>query len=498
MKQINWLMFIDSCGLGEEMAEKLEQSEQPVIVVKIGTDFVKTDIGEFTINPQSPEHYEKLFKEFRKSGIIPGKILHLWGISGEYGRKLAFEIPDIEQCLGFYSLLNIVQAIGKEGIKEDIEIKVFTDNMQEVTGDEELCPHKATVLGAVKVIPLEYPNIDCSSIDIILPSVQERKRCQLVGSLLKELTVHTNEKVIAYRGKHRWVQIFKPGHFEPAPGVSPRLRERGVYLITGGLGGIGLTLAENLAKTMQARLVLISRSRFPPRDQWDAPGSAAPHDKTLYYKIEKIKELEKVAAEVLIISADVSNQQQMQDAVSQAKRRFGTINGVIHCAGVPGGGMIQGRNRRDLERIFDAKVKGTLVLEKILADVELDFFILCSSLNSIIAPFGQVGYSSANAFLDAFAYYRTSKGNSYTVSINWDTWKEVGMAVEFVKQSIDKLDIGAARTGEMAHPLFEKYMIEDSHEIYIGFLNPRKNWVLDEHRIFGKGERRRHRGSSTC
>lgn len=118
----------------------------------------------------------------------------------------------------------------------------------------------------------------------------------------------------------------------------------------------------------------------------------------------------------------------MLEAIAKAKDCFGKINGVLHAAGVPGGGMIQNKTPDDVEKILAPKVKGTLVLDSIFKDVTLDFFILTSSIASIAGGFGQVDYCSANAFLDAFAQYKNSKHGTFTVCINWDTW-QVGMAV---------------------------------------------------------------------
>ena len=167
-----------------------------------------------------------------------------------------------------------------------------------------------------------------------------------------------------------------------------------------------------------------------------------PGDRTSQ-KIKKIQALETAGAEILVASADVGDYLQMQGVVTRARERFGVIDGVIHAAGLPDGGVIPLRTREALEPILAPKVKGTLVLDRVLkeAGVKLDFFLLCSSITSILGLFGQVGYCAANAFLDAFAYRGTHEGGVFTVSINWDFWQEVGMGAETVKQLQENANI---------------------------------------------------------
>jgi aryl carrier-like protein len=144
-------------------------------------------------------------------------------------------------------------------------------------------------------------------------------------------------------------------------------------------------------------------------------------------KIRLLLELERSGAEVLMIGADVGDIDQMTAAVAQAKQRFGAIHGVVHAAGAPSDGVILHKTREAAESVFAPKVRGALVLDRLLEDQPLDFFVLCSSLSSICGLFGHADYSGADSFLDAFAHYRTARG-AFTVSVNWDTWSELGIA----------------------------------------------------------------------
>lgn len=426
--QSNTLVFIDECGLGSQLVKKLELEGQDVITVKVGSEFIKLRDDVYTLNPGQGNDYNTLLNELRTLGKTPQTIVHLWNVTPNSEAELELESIDKAQDLGFNSLLFLAQALGKQIINDKLQIAVVSNNMQEVTGAEVLCPQKATLLGPVKVIAQEYPNIGCCSIDVVIPPKGSWHEEELIEELLAGLTTQSSDKVIAYRGLHRWVQTFEPVQLDKSNEATPRLRKGGVYLITGGLGGIGLVLAEHLAKTAQAKLILIGRSALPVKEEWEQWLASHEPEDSVRLKIQKVQELEELGAEVLVLGADVSNQQQMQEAIARAKDRFGEINGVIHAAGVPGGGVIQGKTTDHVEKILAPKVKGTLVLDSIFKDIPLDFFILTSSITSIVGGFGQVDYASANAFLDAFAHYKNSKRGTFTICTNWDTW-QVGMAV---------------------------------------------------------------------
>ncbi len=432
----DWLIFIDDTGLGERLAQQLEQQGQEVTRVARGPGFSQTGPNKYTLNPGQPHDYLDLFKHLSK---IPCRTAHFWNVTGE-GEEI--EVDNIEE-LGFYSLIYIAQAAGKQGLKDPMQIMVISNNLQRVTSEEKLHPEKAALLGAVKVIPREYFNIRCRSVDILLPGPGSRKEELLVDQILAEFHINTPGEVVAYRGDYRWVQLYEPVRLHRDNKSSPSTG--GVYLITGGLGGIGFALAEHLAKktTTRARLILTGRSGFPPREEWARWLNAHGKEDPTAQKINKVQELEKSGAEVLVCSADVADPEQMRAAVNLALERFGTIGGVIHAAGLPDGGMIPLRTRETIAPVLAPKIKGTLVLDQVLKEKNIKpaFFILCSSLSAVTGLFGQVAYCAANAFLDAFAYRKTHEEGVFTVSIDWDFWKEVGMGVDTVRLLVENRNI---------------------------------------------------------
>jgi NAD(P)-dependent dehydrogenase (short-subunit alcohol dehydrogenase family) len=255
----------------------------------------------------------------------------------------------------------------------------------------------------------------------------ESERECLVRDVLLEMAVDRPIRVAAFRRGQRWEQVYEPQRLtEPA---AVPVRDRGVYLITGGLGGIGLVLARWLARELHARLILTTRGSFPPRGEWE--GWLATHAATdpTARRIATLLELETAGAEILIGVADASDEKAMASVIDEARRRWSRIDGAIHAAGVPGGGLVELQTRESIDPVLAPKIRGTRILEKLLEPDRPDFLVLCSSIDSILGRAGAADYSAANLFLDAFAVSKHALDGTRVISIGWDAWKETGMAV---------------------------------------------------------------------
>ena len=425
------LVFLDSYEVGAEFAKRLEQQGQDVITVGIGEQFNQLDNLTYEINPQQANDYDLLLQELQKQNFKPNAIAHFWNVTlNETLLNSKPELFEDYQRLGFYSLLFLAQAIGKQDVWDSLKLMVVTSNLYDILGSENLCPQKATVLGPCKVIPKEYRNINCSLVDLAINSPQTPLSNKIIDSLAAELTRQQISEIVAYRGSHRWVQTFEAVSINDSIAGKTGLREGGVYLITGGLGGIGLVLAEHLAETVQAKLILIGRRGLPERSEWEQWLVNHDSQDSISRQIQKVQLLEELGAEVAIKTADVTDSEQMQSVITQSIEQFGQINGVIHAAGIAGGGVTQLKTLDMASNVLAPKVKGTLILEDVCQNINLDFLVLCSSKTSILGEFGQIDYCAANAFLDAHALSHTSTSERLTTSISWDTWQEVGFAVE--------------------------------------------------------------------
>jgi acyl transferase domain-containing protein/acyl carrier protein len=476
-----WLVLTDAHPLGQQLVQQLAQAGHDLRVVHVGEQF-SSETHSYTINPRRREDYDALLDELHDSAFIPDIITHLLTITPDSTHE--DEIAEDMQYLGFYSLIYLAQALADRS-SDPVRIDIISNNAHKI-GDEAICPYKALMLGPCKIIPQEYPHISCRMIDIVVPVPGSEHESARAAQLLAELTTDAVEPIIAYRGDARWVQDYVEVRLDAAVGLPTRLRERGVYVITGGLGAIGLVLADYLARAAQARLVLLGRSALPERAAWaDWLATHAPSD-AVAAKIRQVQQLEEAGAEVLIVGADVADRDQMRAAIAQAQARFGAIHGVIHAAGVPGGGIIQLKTPALAEAIFAPKVRGTSVLDAVLRDAQLDFFVLCSSLSAVTGGYGQVDYCAANCFLDAFAAAHHTRNGTLFVSINWDAWQEVGMAAVAQQPWAQQAPQAAQPVRVVEHPLIHACVRETPDRVvYRTELSVERHWLLDEHRMMG-------------
>jgi acyl transferase domain-containing protein/acyl carrier protein len=487
LKYKNWLVFIDQCKFGQQLVKALKDANQEVTVVRIGDHFAQLTESTFCLNPSVYDHYTVLLENLMEKGKIPQIICHLWGITANKYSTPSIEFIDQIQRQAFNSLLNIVQVFSKQDGNDPLRIEVVTNNMQKVTGNDLICPEKAIMMGPCRVIPKEYPRISCRSIDIVLSEYESNQMQLSLDLLIQELLISPNESIIAFRGKNRWIQTFERVTLNGHECEATRFRKGGVYLITGGLGGVGLQLAEHLSSTFHAKLALIQRSVFPPANEWDQ--WLKTHDKhdNISRKIRKIRKIQELGGKILVLCADVTDIEKMREAIHQTENVFGRIDGVIHCAGMPDGALINRRKTEMTDIVMAPKVKGTLIIDEIFREKKLDFFILFSSLSSYLAPVGQVGYTAANAFLDAFAYYKVDQKNPYTISISWDAWKGIGMAANRPKLYTSPASDSTLEPVKTAHPLLGRIIADNSNEkIYESLLNVDKHWLLNEHRVLNR------------
>ncbi|MFG6107531.1 SDR family NAD(P)-dependent oxidoreductase [Leptothoe sp. EHU-05/26/07-4] len=448
-----WLVFADDYGLGVQLGQSLQESGHDVVMVKVGDyfDCPQTTDAEgkhhysYTLNPNQLNDYSSLFQALQQANLTPTKVLHLWSItSSEQPLTLAIENFQAVQHFGLYSLMCIAQVMGKQtNHSNPLQLTVISNQIQLVNGDEKLQPEQAPLLAAIKVIPQEYEDIGCRLIDIDLPENNQPIVAERVSQLLQEITTPSMETIVAYRERHRWLPILKETPLKSIEDGQTRFRHHGVYLIIGGLGYLGSLIAEHLAQTVQAKLILTGRSALPAREEW-AEWLAAHEDEDdiISRKIHKIQSLEALGANVLSIQADVANLQQMQVALTQAEQAFGPINGVIHVAGLntsEGGlSLIEaGINQNQFEQNFRPKVYGTWVLSEILQDKDLDFCLLMSSLSSVLGGRGTIDYTAAMFFVDTFTHWHNQRSSIPWITTNWGFWKigEAEASRQFLAQN---------------------------------------------------------------
>jgi acyl transferase domain-containing protein/acyl carrier protein len=407
-----WLVLLDGHGVGARLVERLAGEGREVLTAAAGLQSGPAGERSFSVDPRSEDGYEALLAAMDEP---PARIVHLWSLSPAAAR-LDLAAFDEAQDLGFHSLLALARALERRFPARSVEISVIVNGLGLVESGDQPCPEKATLLGPARVIPQESPGLACRVIDVDLREVATEG----IDELWEELRQPVRASLVACRGRHRWVPLAEPVRLERSAPEPPRLRREGVYLITGGLGGLGLALAGFLARSVDAKLVLLGRTPLPERSEWprllDEDGDVA-------RKLRGLLELEEAGAEVLACAADVTDLGRMREVIEQAGSRFGRIDGMFHAAGLPGGGLIQLKSREMAARVMAPKTRGLLVLDALLGDAGLDFMVLFSSISALAGEIGQADYSAANLFLDAYAQRQRWAGNAPTFAVDWCQWE---------------------------------------------------------------------------
>jgi acyl transferase domain-containing protein/thioesterase domain-containing protein len=463
-----WLIFEDSQDLGACIGSMLQRRGERCFAVQRGKSFARIASDRFEIDPDSPADYQNLLSKIAAEGKFPRSIVHLWSLCDPSQPDESLDDLSTTETMSFYSLLFLGQALGAIDHEVPTQLAIVTNNLHQVAGEAILHPSRALIAGPSGVIARELPDVGCINIDVEISGADSIKRA--AGQVIAELEVRSNDSPVAYRKNRRWGQTFARVREQNKHPIV--LRDHGVYLITGGLGGIGLTLAESIATSARARLVLLGRSEFPERESWDEWLGSHHHDNANSQRIRKIRAIEQTSAEILVVTADVCDPMAMQRVAEQIHSRFGPIAGIIHAAGIIDDAPLLQKDRTSAGRVLAPKVCGTLVLESVFQQDSIDFFLLMSSVSSHSTPAGQIDYAAANAFLDSFARSKSQNGSRY-ISIQWPRWNDVGMVADRPS--------GHTETG---HPLLGYRTHERSAlTSYSTTLDLANDWIVSEHRL---------------
>lgn len=474
------LIFADDSGL----AERLEALWPEAIIVVEGATYSRKGRRKYSVDPRKLVHFEQLLDELASKGRMPEQILHLGAVSAPRGlptgslndKALRARIDEAVQR-HFFGLFHLARAL----IAKDHagELLVISSGAERLHDEGSLVdPLKALRKGPARVLQAELPEVRTRQIDVLWPAAGEWEAALVIQQLAAEAEGAADGDVVAYRGSERFLQTFEPARLPPVSADLPPLRPEGTYLITGGFGGVGLTLARHLARTVKANLILLGRTKLPPRDTWDQRLD----DPKEGPRLRAVKELESLGARVLVCAADVTRLDDLRGAIKECQKTFGRLHGVIHAAGVLEDDLIALKTREGIEKVLAPKVEGALNLDVLLrgSSAPLDFVAFFSSVSAILGLQGQVDYTAANAFLDALARERALREPGVTVSINWSAWREVGMAAQLAQRGKD----GAHPPAR--NPWLGRVLSDAGSKIVYGHDVSRDDlWLLSEHVVKG-------------
>lgn len=479
-----WLLFLDRHGFGFALAQRLRDAGQEVITVREGDTFYRFSDQEFALSPEAGRvDYDALIGALVQEERVPDRIVHLWAISGAMEARPGSSMFHHNEERGFFSLFFLAQALGEIDQLPNIQLDVVSNGVHKVHAEDVVQAEKALLLGPVRVMPREYAFLQTRSLDIDNLTDDAAPSSEQLDHLQNLLLSPIEEAMLASRSG----QVFAPASEDLAlPAVEegkPALPQGGVVLITGGLGGLGLTIAEHFANQSKAKLILLGRSSFPPQRDWNTWLESHTEKDSTSQRILRLRAMQDAGAEVLVIQADVANLEDMRNMLKLAKQSFGHIDGVIHAAGVLEDGVIQMRTPEAVERVFTPKVHGTVILDQLLREEKLHFFILCSSTSVALGPAGQVDYVAANAFLNAFASAQPTDAPNRMTALNWGIWSDVGMATELAARLHGAKDLHGERQRVELAWFQERILVSDKERIYRGRIDATETWSLREHRL---------------
>jgi acyl transferase domain-containing protein len=426
-----YIVFADGLGIGDRLAEVLAP-DAPCVTVVPGDAFTPLGPDRYAIRPDHAADYAALFERLSSDGVVPHTVAHLWSV-GPVTAGLSADAVRADQVTGFTSVLHLVRCLGPAGVG-GVRLLLGTSGSCVVDGSESPAPGRATLAGLALAIPQEHPGIGCRLVDLQTTDPDQR-----AGELLGELAWPGSDTTVAFRAGQRYTRRFERDD-APSPAPAPIVRDGGVYLLTGGLGSIGLLVAGYLAeRTSSCEIVLVGRHGLPPRAEWDSLPTG-PAAGPVAARVRQIAALERAGARITVETVDVADPRAVGDLVTRTVRRFGRLDGVVHSAGrtaTDGFTSIEKLGADLVEEHFAPKVHGTLSLAAALGDRELDFCVLQSSISSVLGGLGFAAYSAANAFLDAFVpAHNLGTGAGWQV-VDWDTW-------EHVAEDLRRVDVGTS------------------------------------------------------
>ncbi|XXY48825.1 SDR family NAD(P)-dependent oxidoreductase [Sorangium sp. So ce269] len=398
-----FLVFADADGAADALAAELAASGARALRVEPGAAFARLGEDHFVIDPRRPEDYRRLLDEASPAGGAPlAGAVHLWSLRAPPAEALGSEALRAASLVGTGSALHLAQALA--GRSPPARLWLVTRGARAAgRAPSPLAVEQAPVWGFGAVLAQEHPELLGALVDL-----DPDAGAAGAAALARELGGADGERQVALRGDQRLVARLRPLR-APRRGARPALRADASYLITGGLGGLGLEVARWMVDRGARHLALVGRSAPSPRAR------------------EAIAALEDAGATVLTLQADVTDRGDLARALDAAARALPPLRGVVHAAGVLDDGVLLQQDWARFARVLGPKVDGAFHLHALTKELPLDLFVLFASASALLGSVGQASYAAGNAFLDALAHHRRALGLA-ALSVDWGPWAEVGMA----------------------------------------------------------------------
>lgn len=414
-----WLIFSDRKGVGAALAKILEADGEKVLMVQPGAEFARVDERTFIVSPNRPEDVREIYKSSSASFGCKG-IVHLWSLDAP---EFSVLTPDtlmkgsLDTCI---SVVNLMQAVAQSDTGEQTRVWLVSQGARAVREEPRIAIAQSPLWGLGRTIAQEMPQLFGGLID--LEGGIDASQCARL--LHDELSAPTEERQIAFREERRYVWRLVRRADRQREERALKFRTDSSYVITGGLGALGLQVARWMVQQGARRLILMGRTPLPIRSVWNE----VQPDSSFASQIDAIRQLEAMGASVHLAPVDVADETQLASFLNTFEREgWPRIRGVIHAAGTLNDRTLFQQDADTFSATWGPKVVGSWLLHHLLPKDSLDFFILFSSVASLLGSPGQANYAAANSFMDALSHQRKTQGLP-ALSINWGAWSEVGLA----------------------------------------------------------------------
>lgn len=428
-----WLIFADRAGLGSNLAELLRTRGDECVLIFAGDSFQPQGPGRFGVTPGSMEDMKRLLDKVLEAEDTSGHgVIYLWGLDSVAPPAVTAGSLEAAQALSYDGALHLIRSLAQMEAKAALRLWFVTRGAQAVEPTDGTCLSvaQAPIWGLGRVIALEHPDLWGGLVDLPGGENTASGRAEAATALCEEILGSDGEDQVALREGRRYVARLVRSRNAAVQRQPLRIRPDASYLITGGLGGLGLRLADWLVTQGARHLVLTGRTGLPARSSWD---SISP-ETGIGRRISAIRALEKHGAKVHVARADAGDGQQMHDLWEELDRNHPPVRGIIHAAGTLAPHALADLGTEEFHEVLRSKATGAWLLHQCAearrgAGQGLDFFVLFSSGASVWGGQGLAHYAAANHFLDALSHHRAALGLP-ALSVNWGWWAGAGLVSE--------------------------------------------------------------------
>lgn len=422
-------IFLDRLGLGAAAADRLRGAGRTCVTVAQGEGFARVDRTSYVLRPGDEGDYRRLMSCLGDDGVRLGHVLHLFTYDGRPREVTTIEALREAQGHGVLSVLFLVQSLHRaQGAAGPVRLDVVSSAVQPAGSDEPLACEASTLLGLLRTLALEMSWIHARHVDLDPVDLDAN-----TGSLLDELRVLDREPEVAYRGGRRLVPALSPMDLLAEPPHELPFKRGALFLLTGGLGGLGAHVAKALLEQFGVRLLIVGRTALPPQDLQD---DLSPGDVRLAKRVRAHRMLESCGS-IMYSAAHVEDLPALERAVAEAQARWSCpLSGVLHLAG-EGSLEVHWRTMDEhrvasahpdsFEQMFAPKVYGTWTLLQLLKRHPEAALIAFSSVNSLFGAPTLGAYSAANSFVDS-SVVRERRAGRRAWCFNFTMWDNVGMS----------------------------------------------------------------------